>query len=144
MFSIGNIKPLNSIVGNSIPINEINIATCCELVLIEIKIPSVRQVIIEMTSKRLGATAVLNDQGTVTGVITDGDLRRMLEKEESPANLTGKDIMSPDPRTIQKDELAVDALEMMRNNSITQVIVMENEKYIGMIHLHDLIKEGLL
>ena len=105
---------------------------------------SIRQVIMEMTSKRLGATAVINESDKVIGVITDGDLRRMLEKDETPVNLKAQDIMSPNPRTINKDELAVDALEMMRSNSITQIIVMDGDKYIGMVHLHDLIKEGLL
>ncbi len=105
---------------------------------------SIRQVIMEMTSKRLGATAVLNKQNQLTGVITDGDLRRMLEKQNSPEELVAKDIMNKHPRTIQQVELAVNALEMMRTNNITQIVVLDNEQYIGMIHLHDLVKEGLL
>jgi len=105
---------------------------------------SIREVIMEMTSKRLGATAVINKQEQLVGVITDGDLRRMLEKQDSPADLTAKDIMNAHPRIIQKDELAVNALEMMRTNNITQLVVLEDKEYIGMIHLHDLVKEGLL
>lgn len=105
---------------------------------------TIRQVIVEITSKRLGATAVLDLNNKVTGIITDGDLRRMLEKKETHNDMQAKDIMSANPRTIQNGELAVDALDIMRSNSITQIIVMEAETYIGMVHLHDLIKEGLL
>lgn len=105
---------------------------------------SIRQVILEITSKRLGATVVMNDQIQLVGVITDGDLRRMLEKQDSTVDLKAKNIMNTHPRTIQKDELAVNALEMMRTNNITQLVVLDNLEYIGMIHLHDLVKEGLL
>lgn len=105
---------------------------------------SMKKVIVEMTSKRLGATAVLNSKNKLVGMITDGDLRRMMEKENSIDTLKAKDIMGKNPKTIQKGELAVNALQLMRQNSITQVIVVENEKYLGMVHIHDLLKEGLI
>lgn len=101
--------------------------------------------ILEMTSKRLGATAVLDAQGVLQGIITDGDLRRMLSRGENMNVLKAKDIMGANPRTIQSDALAVKALEMLRANSISQLIVVdEQHKYLGFIHLHDLIREGLI
>lgn len=105
---------------------------------------TLRNTIIEMTSKRLGATAVLNKQQELIGIITDGDLRRMLEKAENIATLHAKDLMSVNPKTIPPTALAVKALAEMRKYSITQLIVAEGTHYFGMIHLHDLIKEGLL
>ena len=99
-------------------------------------------VILEITSKRLGMTSVLNGNELV-GVITDGDLRRLIAKGFRN-DLLAKDIMGSNPKTIQKDELAVLALEMMKNNNITQLIVMDGNSYEGVIHLHDLIREGIL
>jgi arabinose-5-phosphate isomerase len=104
----------------------------------------IRQTILEMTSKRLGCTAVLDEQEHLLGVITDGDLRRMLEDGRDTQGLTAADIMSSQPRTIQADALAVKALEQMRANSITQLIVLDGQQYVGIIHLHDLIREGLI
>ncbi len=104
----------------------------------------IRTIILEMTSKRLGATAVLNPDNTVAGIITDGDLRRMLQKNESVDSLTAKDIMSVNPKSIDKDELAVNAFNKMESHKITQLIVTENDKYAGMIHLHDILKEGIV
>jgi len=104
----------------------------------------IRTIILEMTSKRLGATAVLNPDNTVAGIITDGDLRRMLQKNESVDSLTAKDIMSANPKSIDKDELAVNAFNKMESHKITQLIVTENNKYAGMIHLHDILKEGIV
>lgn len=103
---------------------------------------SIKEVIIEITSKRLGATAVTNNNQKLLGIITDGDLRRMLESEKSA--FTAKEIMSSMPRTIVKDELAVNALSMMREHSISQLIVVDEQKYVGMIHLHDLLREGIV
>ncbi len=105
---------------------------------------SLQKTILEMTSKRLGATAVVNTQQELLGMITDGDLRRMLEKGLNMNLLQAKDIMNPRPKTIEKDTLAVLALEQMRQANITQVVVVEEKKYLGMIHLHDLLKEGLV
>jgi arabinose-5-phosphate isomerase len=105
---------------------------------------SLHKVILEITSNRLGATAVLNKKDQVRGIITDGDLRRMMEKNNTIEKMKAKDIMSRHPRTIGKDELALNALEMMRNNKITQVIVKDQKHYVGMVHVHDLLKEGLV
>jgi arabinose-5-phosphate isomerase len=105
---------------------------------------SLREVIVEITEKRLGITAVLNESGELTGVITDGDLRRMLEKRESLGGVTARDIMSAGPRTVSEDAMAVDALDRMRKNNITQLLVTQDGRYTGVIHLHDLVKEGLI
>ena len=105
---------------------------------------SIKEVIMEMTKKRLGVTAVLSDHNKLVGIITDGDLRRMLEKTETIQNITAIDIMTKHPKTIGPNEMAVNALDLMRTNSITQLVVAENENYLGILHLHDLVKEGLL
>lgn len=109
---------------------------------------SLQQTILEMTSKRLGATAVLDVNGNLLGIITDGDLRRMLTKEDIDfQNITAKNILSPNPKSIVMDALAVEALEKMRQASITQLVVINDEnerKYLGMVHLHDLLREGLI
>ena len=105
---------------------------------------SLKDVIVEITRKRLGLTAVLNNDGVLTGVITDGDLRRMLEKGNDINHTTAKDIMGIHPKTIEGDALAVDALDRMRKNNITQLIVIEDNHYAGVIHLHDLIREGII
>lgn len=105
---------------------------------------TLKQVIVEMTAKRLGATAVVNENEKIEGIITDGDLRRMLEKESGFEQLRAKDIMSPKPKTIGADVLAVLALEEMRKNDISQLLVEQEGKYAGIIHLHDLVKEGII
>jgi len=105
---------------------------------------SLKEVIVEISSKRLGATAVVDSNNILLGIITDGDLRRMLEKNISLDDVTAADIMTVTPKSIGADELAVDALDLMRKKSITQLVVVENGKYLGFIHLHDLIREGLI
>jgi arabinose-5-phosphate isomerase len=105
---------------------------------------SVKEVIMEMTRKRLGVTAVTGTDGKLVGVITDGDLRRMLEKSDSIQNITARDIMTQHPKTIAPSEMAINALDLMRKNAIMQLAVVENEKYLGILHLHDLVKEGLI
>jgi arabinose-5-phosphate isomerase len=105
---------------------------------------SLRAVIMEITSKRLGATAVTDDEGSLLGIVTDGDLRRMLEKNVMPEGITARDIMSLNPKTIEAEALAVEALDLMRNYDITQLVVTSGKKYIGFIHLHDLIREGII
>lgn len=105
---------------------------------------SIKDVIVEITQKRLGLTAVLDQEGMLTGVITDGDLRRMLEKGNDINRTSAKDIMGIHPKTIEGDALAVDALDKMRKNNITQLIVIEDKHYAGVIHLHDLIREGII
>ncbi|HMW25020.1 MAG TPA: KpsF/GutQ family sugar-phosphate isomerase [Ferruginibacter sp.] len=105
---------------------------------------TLKEVIVEMTEKRLGATAVVEESGTIAGIITDGDLRRMLEKTDSIRDLKAKDIMSSHPKTIEAEILAVLALEEMRRNDISQLLVEQEGKYAGIIHLHDLVKEGII
>jgi len=104
----------------------------------------IQTIILEMTSKRLGATGVIDANGGLAGIITDGDLRRMLHKNESVQNLTAKEIMTINPKSIEKSELAIHAFNKMEAHKITQLVVTENGKYVGMIHLHDILKEGLV
>lgn len=103
----------------------------------------IQSVIIEISGKRLGVTAVL-DGDKLTGIITDGDIRRMLQNNTQFMQLKAKDIMTPNPKTIDTDHLVSEALDMMENHQITQLLVTDNGKYTGVIHLHDIIKGGLL
>ena len=104
---------------------------------------SIAQVIVEISEKRLGVTAVLNNDKLV-GIITDGDIRRMLSKTTEISQFSAKDIMGKNPKTILEDAMAIDALNTMENNSITQILVVDNNNnYVGVVHLHDLIKEGI-
>jgi len=105
---------------------------------------SLREVIVEITKKRLGATAVVDDEKTLRGIITDGDLRRMLERNHVSENILAENIMSPHAKTIDPDELAVNALDLMRKHEISQIVVARDGKYLGMVHLHDLLKEGFI
>src|SRR6266496_1831230 len=105
---------------------------------------SLKEVIVEITKKRLGATAVIDNKENLRGIITDGDLRRMLEKNHVSENIEAKDIMTDNPKTIDPDELAVNALDIMRKHEITQILVVKEGKYLGMLHLHDLLKEGFI
>ncbi len=104
----------------------------------------VSRVIVEISSKRLGATAVVNHNHELVGVITDGDLRRMLEKYTDLSNLKGLDIMTKRPKTVEKGEFAVAALNIMQQNNIAQLIVTDQKKVVGFIHLHDILKEGII
>jgi arabinose-5-phosphate isomerase len=104
----------------------------------------IKEIIIEITSKRLGATAVSNSNNELKGIITDGDLRRMLNKFDNIAQILARDIMNPTPLTIDDDEYAVKALQIMQEKNITQLIVLKENKIAGFIHLHDLLKEGLV
>lgn len=105
---------------------------------------SIKEVIMEMTKKRLGATAVVDDHNMVCGIITDGDLRRMLENNTSFNELTAKEIMTTGAKTISADTLAVNVLEVLRKHNISQLIVEENNSYMGIVHLHDLVREGII
>ena len=106
---------------------------------------SIRDTILEMTSKRLGCTAVVDDQQQILGIITDGDLRRMLKANHSVKHLTATDIMCPTPKTIPDTEYAINALHLMRTNSITQLIVVDTDRhYLGVLHLHDILREGII
>ena len=105
---------------------------------------SLKDVIVEITKKRLGATVVLDEQDNIKGIITDGDLRRMLEKNIDLKNISAKDIMSISPKVISVNDLAVDALDIMRKSNISQLLVTEGDTYFGIIHLHDLVREGII
>lgn len=105
---------------------------------------SLKDVIIEITSKRLGATCVVDSEGILIGIITDGDLRRMLQKTTDFSNLTAANIMTKNPKVIKKNILAALAIQEMESYNITQLIVVDDDKKpIGMVHLHDLVKAGL-
>jgi len=103
-----------------------------------------RETIISISGSRLGMTVVLDKDKEILGVITDGDLRRMLEKNTSLNGITAKDIMTPHPKTIPPEALAVEALDVLRKFDITQLVVAKQKQYLGVLHLHDLIREGLL
>ncbi len=103
----------------------------------------IKKVIVEISENMLGVTAVI-DQNKVVGIITDGDLRRMLVKADSFHGLTAKDIMSKNPKTISNDAMAVEAIEIMDKNSITQIIAVNDGMYCGIVHIHNLTNEGIL
>lgn len=104
---------------------------------------SIKNVIVEISEKRLGVAAVIeNDK--VVGIITDGDIRRMLNKTETITGLTAKDIMTVNPKTIKTSDMVVNALNILEDFSITQLVVVDNDEYKGVIHLHDILKEGIV
>lgn len=104
---------------------------------------SIKKVIMEISEKRLGVTAVV-ENNTVTGIITDGDIRRMLNTRDTFADLVAKDIMTKNPKNINSSILVSEALDILENNSITQLVVLEDNKYLGVLHLHDILKEGIV
>jgi arabinose-5-phosphate isomerase len=104
---------------------------------------TLKTIILEISSKRLGATAVLDGE-VLKGIITDGDLRRMLERNADFREITAQQIMSASPKTIEPETLVVDALAMMRKSNITQLLVVERNHYLGVLHLHDILKEGII
>ena len=104
----------------------------------------IKDVIIEISKSRLGVTAVVDDKDIIKGIITDGDLRRMLQDNDSFTKLVAKDIMGESPKTIDENTLAAKALQVMENHDITQLLVVEGEEYKGVVHLHDIIKEGII
>ena len=104
---------------------------------------NLKDVIIEISAKRLGATAV-TENGNLKGIITDGDLRRMLSKSDNYSAIKAKDIMSTSAKTIESESLAAEALKVMQDNNISQLVVLESGKYKGFVHIHDLIREGIL
>ena len=103
----------------------------------------IRDIILEITSRRLGCTAVVEND-VLEGIITDGDLRRMLQGSTDVSSLKANDILSRHPLTVTSDALVSDALDLMRSRNITQLLVVDNEKYMGVIHLHDILKEGII
>ena len=104
----------------------------------------IKEVIIDISKNRLGATVITDENNKVLGIITDGDIRRMLEQHDNIQNLTAEDIYHINPATIAPNALAVEALAIMEQKDISQLIVADNHQYIGMIHIHDLMKEGIL
>jgi arabinose-5-phosphate isomerase len=102
----------------------------------------IKKVIFEISEKRLGVTAVI-EHGKVIGIITDGDIRRMLNERDSFAELTAKDIMTKNPKLIQSNDMVVDALNILEDFSITQLVVVDHDEYKGVLHLHDILKEGI-
>ena len=107
------------------------------------KSTSINEVIIEISEKRLGATAVIEDN-KLLGIITDGDLRRMLEKETSFSHFKAEHIMNVNPKTVSINSMVVDALQIMEDNNISQIIVMHNDTYVGILHIHEILKLGIL
>ena len=105
---------------------------------------SLRDTIFSISGSRLGMTVVVNDEKQILGIITDGDLRRMLEKNTSLDGILARDIMTANPKTISPEALAVEALDVLRKFDITQLVVANQKQYLGVLHLHDLIREGLL
>jgi arabinose-5-phosphate isomerase len=104
----------------------------------------VKKAIVEISNKRLGATAVLGNKDEIIGIITDGDVRRMFEKHEDFKGLMAKDIMSINPKLIEIDTLAVQALEQMKEYNISQLLVVNSNAYVGILHVHDLMREGII
>jgi arabinose-5-phosphate isomerase len=105
---------------------------------------SLKEVIIEITEKRLGVTAVTDRDNQVIGIITDGDLRRMLERTDNIQTIKAMDILSANPKLVSPSILAVEALDVMRFNDISQLIVAEQGQYLGILHIHDLVREGIV
>jgi arabinose-5-phosphate isomerase len=103
----------------------------------------VKDAIVEISEKMLGVTAVLED-GQLIGIITDGDIRRMLNKYDNISGLLARDIMSANPKTIGTDVLAIKALRQMQDNDISQLLAVENNQYKGVVHIHNLMKEGII
>lgn len=105
---------------------------------------TIKEAINEITGKRLGVSAVLNSNKQLVGIITDGDLRRMLEVHDEFKNVCAKDIMNPNPKTIDANDMAVNALKKMREHNISQLVVLEENAYAGILHIHDLMREGII
>ena len=104
---------------------------------------SIKEVIVEISAKRLGVTAVVENQ-KIAGIITDGDLRRMLSKNDNLEGLTAADIMTPSPKTVDNEAMAVQAKHILEENGISQLLATKNDLYKGVVHIHDLIKEGII
>ncbi len=105
---------------------------------------SIQKTIINISQNRLGATAVLDGKGNLKGIITDGDVRRMLEKGHPNEKTVAKEIMSKNPKQIDINDMAVNAFNIMQKNKITSVVVMKEGRYVGLIHIHDILREGIV
>lgn len=122
----------------------------CEHIALNNPKPSVKSntpwkdVIFNITQNRLGATAVVNDENTIIGIVTDGDVRRMLENNNDLTNLHAEQIMSPSPTTLDAETMAIEAAQIMQTKKITQIPITKNKLYFGFVHLHDLYREGIL
>ena len=103
----------------------------------------INQVIVEISEKRLGATVVI-DEGVIRGIITDGDLRRMLIDGKDISNLKAVDVMNNNPKRVESTSLAYNALKYMKEENISQLVVVNNSDYVGIIHIHDILKEGIV
>ena len=104
----------------------------------------ISDVIVEVSSKRMGSAAILDKDKKLAGIFTDGDVRRLLEKTTDISKVRVKDIMNTNPKTIHPEEYAVKALQFLEEKQILQLIVMEDEKLVGFLHLHDILKEGIV
>lgn len=129
--------------GKQLYLKVSDVYTHNELPLVNPNTP-LKDVILEISSKRLGCTAVIDENKNLLGIITDGDLRRMLEKNTNLTDIKATDIMTRSPKKIEKDEFAVKALHQMQESNITQLAVMDGERVVGFVHLHDLLKEGIV
>lgn len=129
--------------GKQLYLKVSDVYTHNELPLVKANTP-LKDVILEISSKRLGCTAVIDENKNLLGIITDGDLRRMLEKNTNLTDIKAADIMTCTPKRIEKDEFAVKALHQMQESNITQLAVMDGEHVVGFVHLHDLLKEGIV
>lgn len=129
--------------GKQLYLKVSDVYTHNELPLVKPNTP-LKDVILEISSKRLGCTAVIDENKNLLGIITDGDLRRMLEKNTNLSDIKATDIMTRTPKRIEKDEFAVKALHQMQESNITQLAVMDGEQVVGFVHLHDLLKEGIV
>ena len=129
--------------GKQLYLKVSDVYTHNELPLVKANTP-LKDVILEISSKRLGCTAVIDENKNLLGIITDGDLRRMLEKNTNLTDIKAADIMTRTPKRIEKDEFAVKALHQMQESNITQLAVMDGEHVVGFVHLHDLLKEGIV
>ncbi len=105
---------------------------------------NIQNTILNISQNRLGATVVLDSKGELKGIITDGDVRRMVEKGLQLNTLVAKDIMSPKPKQIDINDMAVNAFDIMHRNKITSVVVMQDNKYVGLVHIHDILREGIV
>lgn len=104
---------------------------------------SIKQVIFEISEKRLGVTAVIENE-KVIGIVTDGDIRRMLNQNDTFTHLSAKDIMTKNPKNVQLNTMVIDAFNILEDHSITQLVVLDGENYVGILHLHDILKEGIV
>jgi arabinose-5-phosphate isomerase len=121
-------------------VSDILAPSCKPFVLVH---STIKEVIVEITKNRQGAISVTDESHTIIGIITDGDLRRMLEKNDDIASLTAKDVMTVSPKTISCDALAAEAFHLMRENNINQLLVTDKDKFAGIIHIQEIIKEGI-